>query len=375
MTSTSVRCTIETVLCVILSGIGGAVAMEPACRPTSQSNYEDQSLVIVPCLNEEAHLTELLTTLLDDPACGKIVVVDGGSTDGSKAIVAEVMKRDDRVTLLNNPKRIQAAGINLAIEAYGTGFEWMTRVDAHCQYPARYISSLRDAAARTGADCVVVPMVTRSRSGCFQTAVAAAQNSVLGTGGSAHRHVSRGAFVAHGHHALMRVATFLTAGRYDERFRANEDAELDLRITAEGGRIWLEPSAAIIYYPRDTPWGLLLQYFRYGRGRAMTFLHHRPRLHLRQLLPLAVLPSLLLAVLAPCLTPENGALSAPAAAWIIAAIAFGAFLGLRERSRCAAAAGIAAIIMHASWSTGFWFECVRSSLRRASSVNGSAAQT
>lgn len=330
----------------------------------AQPDFKDLNLVIVPCLNEAAHLPELLTTLGDDPSCGRLVVVDGGSSDGSQAIVMAAMEKDSRIALLNNPKRLQAAGVNLAVEVYGAEFEWMVRVDSHCRYPARYLTSLRDAAAKTGADSIVVPMVTSSLSGCFQRAAAAAQNSVLGTGGSAHRRVSKGAFVDHGHHALMRIAIFQSAGRYDESFRANEDAELDARITAGGGRIWLEPSAAITYFPRGAPWPLWLQYFRYGRGRAMTILRHKPRLHLRQVLPLAVFPAILMAVAALCLGSANLLLFVPAAAWAAAVFASGLVLGIRARSACTAACGLAAMIMHAAWSSGFWIQCLGAAVRR-----------
>ena len=64
-------------------------------------------------------------------------------------------------------------------------------------------------------DSVVVSMLT-SGSGAVQKAVAAAQNSKLGTGGSKHRHLSAGEWVDHGHHALMRISAFTAVGGYDE---------------------------------------------------------------------------------------------------------------------------------------------------------------
>ena len=77
----------------------------------------------------------------------------------------------------------------------------MVRIDAHCGYPVKYVDLLLDSAARHDATSVVVPMVTRGEA-CFQDAAAAAQNSVMGTGGSPHRHLVTGRYVDHGHQML-----------------------------------------------------------------------------------------------------------------------------------------------------------------------------
>src|SRR2546421_453420 len=101
----------------------------------------------------------------------------------------------------------------------------------------------------TGADSVVVSMIAKGVT-CSQMAAAAAQNSKLGNGGSAHRRKAQGRFVDHGHHALLDVNAFRLVGGYDESFSHNEDAELDFRLTAAGCRIYLCAGADITYYPR-----------------------------------------------------------------------------------------------------------------------------
>ena len=126
----------------------------------------------------------------------------------------------------------------------------------------------------------------------FQRAVAAAQNSPIGTGGSAHRMGNASGPVDHGHHALMRIDAFRAVGGYDETFRANEDAELDYRLRQAGHTIWLTDRTAMTYYPRATVSGLFRQYFGYGGGRARNILKHRMRPRLRQMAPLAILLTL-----------------------------------------------------------------------------------
>lgn len=311
-------------------------------------------LIVIPCLNEEAHLPALLETLDREVPSATIVVADGGSRDASRAIVAEHALRNANVHLLDNPKRLQSAGVNRAVAAFGIGRRWLIRMDAHCHYPPDYIAGLIAAAHRSSANAVVVPM--RSVGiGCFQRAAAAAQNSRLGTGGSPHRQVGAGGFVDHGHHALFELDRFRTLGGYDESFSHNEDAEFDHRQILGGARLWLEPSLALDYLPRSTPTALFRQYYRYGAGRARTVVLHRMPMKIRQWIPLAVAPAVAMLVVAPWFP----AAAIPAACWAGAALPYGMLIGLRTNDRCALLSGAAAMISHFAWSLGFLQEVVR----------------
>ncbi|NQX93396.1 MAG: glycosyltransferase family 2 protein [Erythrobacter sp.] len=305
-------------------------------------------LVVIPCLNEAQHLKGLISSLLTNPEVTKLVVADGGSDDGSQAIVEKLAEADTRVHLLHNPAKIQSAGINLAVSHFGGGMDWLLRVDAHCLYPPHYPQILMAAAHERETDAVVVPMLTRGIKG-FQLAVAAAQNSVLGTGGSAHRSGREGCYVDHGHHALIRMELFQRVGGYCETMVCNEDAELDHRITQAGGRIWLEPKGLIVYMPRKTAATLARQYFKYGKGRADNLKRHRMRPRLRQMIPLVV-PIALAMVPFSLLHPI---FVAPALGWLLVCLVVGAAIGLRAGKGWPALAGAAAAIMHAAWAFGF----------------------
>ena len=305
-------------------------------------------LIVIPCLDEERHLGTLLEHMLADNPQATIVVADGGSRDSSRQIVERLQASSARLHLFDNPARLQSVGINLALERFGSGKKWLLRVDAHCSYPRGYAEGLCRVAVERNATCVVVPMVTRGE-GCFGRAAAAAQNSWLGTGGSAHRHLGSGRFVEHGHHALMSIGAFKAAGGYREDMPAHEDAEQDARLIARGARIWLEPDLVIGYVPRSTLTALWRQYFRYGQGRARTLLLHRLRPRLRQLLPLAPAVALLSSPLACWWLPAIF----PLLAWAAAVILAGAALGAALRTWCATLSGFAAGTMHLAWGSGF----------------------
>ncbi|WP_062228074.1 glycosyltransferase family 2 protein [Aureimonas frigidaquae] len=309
-------------------------------------------LIVVPCLNEAAHIGGLVAWLVEaaERLDGHVVVADGGSTDGTLAILAAAAQAAPRLTVFHNARRIQSAGVNAAVARYGADAQWLIRVDAHGDYPEDFLDRILADAEAHAADSVVVGMVTRGE-GLRQSAAAMAQNSRLGNGGSAHRAGAAGHWTDHGHHAAMRIDAFKAVGGYDESFSHNEDAELDHRLRMAGKRIWMTGATAMTYYPRTSLRALGRQYFGYGKGRAMNILKHRMTPRLRQMIPVFVAPALLLILLAPV----SLAFLVPALAWALLCLGYGLALGLRAgRPATGALAGVSAMIMHAAWSAGFW---------------------
>lgn len=308
-------------------------------------------LVVIPCLNEEKHIANIITKLAAEAEFIdlKIVVADGGSIDQTRSIVQQLARSNSRILLLDNPKRIQGSGVNSAVRKYAEGAQFIVRMDAHASYPDHYCETLLNVRARTSADSVVVIMRAEG-STCFQRAAAAAQNSILGNGGSAHRNKSADRWVEHGHHALMTIDAFKAVGGYDETFSHNEDAELDNRLTEVGFRIFLTSEVQVTYYPRGSMVDLFRQYFNIGRGRARNFLKHRKNAKLRHLVLAAVAPALCLLALAPFAS----IFVVPALAWTSLCIGYGFVLGARQRDPCAAGAGLAAMAMQSGWSFGFF---------------------
>jgi len=335
---------------------GGGLAPPPTGEVAAEAaeatpDPRRRALIVIPALNEAKFIASVIARVLDDDGLVDplVVVADGGSTDATRDIVREIAASDRRVWLIDNPGRLQSAALNLAASAVAGDRPWLVRVDAHADYPRNYASSLIAEALRTGAASVVVSMDTVGER-AFQRAAAAAQNSRLGAGGSAHRQASQGRWVDHGHHALFDLAAFEAIGGYDESFSHNEDAELDLRLTEQGGRIWLTDQVRITYHPRRTPGALGRQYFSYGKGRARTVLKHHAPLKIRQALPLAVAPAMAGAALSPLFWP----LLLPVLAWILVSLSFGLVLAARRRDPAVLLSGPAAMIMHLAWSAGFW---------------------
>lgn len=311
------------------------------------------TLIVIPTLNEAQHIGTVVADLLAHVPLDQdvlMVVADGGSSDGTPAIVRRLMAQHPQLRFVHNARRLQSAAVNLAVQQFGQDREVLIRCDAHSVYPPRFVEQLIRSMAEAEADAVVVPMDSIGDTPLRQ-AIAWVSDTPVGSGGSAHRGGKRSGFVDHGHHAAFRMASFTQAGGYDESFSHNEDAELDCRQRALGSRIYLDSAIRIGYLPRADLKGLWRQYFNYGVGRSRTIRKHPGSMRLRQLaVPVHLMLSLLAIVVAPWFA---WALLWPAFYLTVLGLT-GVQLLVRHKSGHALLGPVAAFVMHTAWALGFF---------------------
>ncbi|MFT4013561.1 MAG: glycosyltransferase family 2 protein [Paracoccus sp. (in: a-proteobacteria)] len=322
----------------------------------------EEVLIVVPALNEETAIEPCLRSLLAGDARlaqATLVVADGGSRDRTRLIVTDLAGEFPNIRLIDNPRRLQSAGINRAVaECAGPGHRVLLRADAHALYPPGYAMTAADLLVQKGTASVVVPMDSQGKS-CFQKAAAWIVDTKVGSGGSAHRGGRASAEVDHGHHAAMDLDWFRRVGGYDPEFSHNEDAELDHRLRQAGGRIWLAAELRLDYWMRDRLSRLGRQYLAYGRGRARTVSKHGMRPRLRQIAPAINLILLALGLVLALLGWLSGSagLTALGLVWpgLYLALLAGASvaMALRHRSLCGLWSGPALAAMHLPWGFGF----------------------
>lgn len=293
--------------------------------------------VAVPTYQEERHIGACLDAIADQtyPNIIEVLVVDGGSTDATRAIV----QRRTGVRLLDNPKRVQAAALNIALAA--ARGEIFVRVDAHCVIEPDYVERCVALLEETGA-AMVGGRMTPVAHGWMQRGIAAALCSPLGAG-TARFHVGGPpGWVDTVYLGAYRTATARRVGGYSEDVGVNEDAELAIRLRIFGG-IWFDPSIRSHYVPRSTVRAVARQFYRYGVSRAATVRKHPKSLAARQL----VCPSLLLSLLTPWRPVMIGM-------YVLAITSAAIREAIRSRSlHVGLAFALAACTMHVTWGLGF----------------------
>lgn len=247
--------------------------------------------VVVPMRNEEAHLGACLASLLDQtyPLAGyEIIIVDGGSRDGSAELVRRLQREHGNILLLENPAGIVPTAMNLGIAA--ANGEFIVRADAHSTYPRHYLETCVRCLQDTGADNVGGPVITMAADNSLSARlVAAVLSNRFGVGNSRFRTSLKEGFVDTVPFGAFRKDLFARVGAYDEQLGRNEDNDLNARIRQAGGRIFLTPALTLNYFPAARFSQLLKQTYRSSEWHLFTLLRSRSAMSARHLLPAAFL--------------------------------------------------------------------------------------
>lgn len=211
--------------------------------------------VVVPCYNEEQFIAACLDSILsfEYPAERiEFLVVDGDSSDATKVIALAYADQHSNLRVLNNPKKVLAAGWNVGIkEARG---DIILTLIGHGTYRSDYVAKCVRYLEEYGADCVGGVITTKPQSGAVMArAIALAMSHRFGVGGSAFRTgTDRPIWDTNIHAAAWKRQAFDKVGLYNEDLIRSQDADFQARFRRAGGRALLVPDSFTNYYPRGT---------------------------------------------------------------------------------------------------------------------------
>jgi glycosyltransferase involved in cell wall biosynthesis len=240
--------------------------------------------VILPVLNEEAHLEDSILAILSQDYQGtfEVILALGPSSDRTNEIADALAKKDARVKLVSNPTGKTAAGLNLAVAASQNPV--IIRVDGHAEIPRNYITLAVQILRETGAVNVGGIMAAEGITK-FEKSVARAMRSPLGVGASRFHTGGNAGEADTVYLGSFRREAINQAGGFDERYTRAQDWELNHRLRKNGGLIYFDPRLQVTYRPRPTLRKLAKQYFQYGTWRRVVSRSHSGTINLRYLAP------------------------------------------------------------------------------------------
>ena len=310
--------------------------------------------VVLPVLDEERHIEACLRSVLaqDYPADQyEVIVADGGSTDRTREIVGAIAAGDSRVRLIDNPGRLQAAGLNRAItESRG---EVIARQDGHAEWAPDHLSRSVALLLSTGADNVGGRQDAVGE-GAPGRAIARAMSSPFGVGGARFRYSEHEEEMPTVFLGTFRRSAFERVGLFDEAYPPHEDYELNERIRLTGGRIIFSPAIRTRYHVRSGLRALGRQYYRYGRAKVRVARASPSVVRAYHLMAPALVAGLTMAA-AMALSGRGRRLAlAGAGVYVTGCAAAGQLAGPDDPIEVRARIPPAFVVMHVAWGAGFW---------------------
>ncbi len=240
--------------------------------------------VIMAILNEERHLREAVTAILEQDYDGpvEVVLALGPSSDGTSRIAAGLARADPRVRTVRNPSGRTPEALNSALSVSRSPV--VVRVDGHGVLDRHYVRTAVELLSRTGAANVGGIMHAEGRTH-LERAVAAAMTSRLGVGSAAFHTGGQAGPADSVYLGVFRREWLDRLGGYDPRFVRAQDWELNHRIRAAGGVVYFSPELCVAYRPRATFRALARQYRDYGRWRRVVARTHSGTMNARYLAP------------------------------------------------------------------------------------------
>lgn len=224
--------------------------------------------------NEEAYLPTLLQDIKKQEYphhLMEVLLIDGESTDDTKQIMLDFQKENDdfySIKVLDNPKRIQAAGWNVAIREF-TG-DVLSRIDAHTRVDSAFsrlvISEINAGEMVVGG---IRPSVIEKRT-AWNRFLLAIETSVFGGGFNKSRRSKEKQYVKTMFHASYRREVFDKVGFFNEDLLRTEDNEMHYRIRQAGFRLCYNPQIMSYQYARSNFRKMMAQKYANGYWVGLT---------------------------------------------------------------------------------------------------------
>jgi GT2 family glycosyltransferase len=241
---------------------------------------------IIPCKNEVKYIEETISSVLcqkDLNTESEIIIVDGLSDDGTREILSDLQKKDSRIIVINNEKKITPVALNLGVKK-ATG-DYIFILGAHAKIASDYVANcLQIFEKHNDVSCAGGPITSVSDS-ALGKAIAIAMSSSIGVGNAKHRFPEYEGYAEMACFPVFKKKVFDQIGYFDEELVRNQDDDFCFRLRLNGGKVYVSPKAKSFYYVRDSLKKLFNQYYQYGFWRIALLKKHKLPIAIRQQVP------------------------------------------------------------------------------------------
>lgn len=213
--------------------------------------------------NEEKGIGDFLGSVFSQSRLpDELVMVDGGSTDGTIGLVEAYPRGKIPARLILEAGCNISRGRNRAIEA--AAHDVIAVTDAGCILETNWLEELVGPMERDPEIDVVAGIYTVESAGVWERLTSA---YLMPFPDRVCRDMPSGRSTG------FRKAAWKRAGGYPEWLDHAEDSYFALQLKKSGCRFFFSPKASVRWRPRSTPRSFLVQYYRYavGDGRAGLF--------------------------------------------------------------------------------------------------------
>ncbi|MBI2861630.1 MAG: glycosyltransferase [Chloroflexi bacterium] len=214
--------------------------------------------VIATVKNERKSILALLTSLMAQRrAPDEVVIIDGGSKDGTLDVLRSFDFLGIPATILSRPGCTIARGRNEAIRA--ARFDLIASTDAGVRLDPGWLEKLAEPLEADDAIDVVGGFFLPWTETLFERALATTTLPALDE-------IDLARFLPSSRSVAFRKSAWQAVGGYPEWLDYCEDLVFDLQLRDRGHRFTFTPDAIVYFRPRSSLVAFFRQYYRYARG-------------------------------------------------------------------------------------------------------------
>ncbi len=244
---------------------------------------------VIPVLNEEAHISQCIDSLLAQTMSVDILVLDGGSTDKTLEILSGYGKK---ITVVDNPGKRVAQARNLALELISDDVTHCLEIIGHSWVEKDHvelrINDMLELEKELGKPVGAIGTLTLAGNEDTKVAswIEGALATPIGSGGGQFKQFKGREKTKIPAFCIHRVEALRAVNGWDERFITSQDSDLSMRMLAAGWELWRSDVSHVRMHKRSSIRNWWRMCHRYGFWRTKVLFSHPQRADPREFLPI-----------------------------------------------------------------------------------------